>query len=74
LNEYTSKGFDCPMTESEETFNTDAGAVKAILAPITADYASIGRASEGYKLINAVYKCPDKNKFVNILKNEYKLK
>jgi hypothetical protein len=74
LNEYTSKGFDCPRTDSEDTFNTDAGAVKAILAPITGDYASIGRASEGYKLINAVYKCPDKDKFIKILKNEYKLK
>jgi hypothetical protein len=72
LKEYTSKGFDCPKTDSEETFNTDAGGVKALLAPITADYASIGRADEGYKLINDVYKCPDKNKFIKILKANIK--
>lgn len=74
LSEYTAKGFDCPRDEDEDTFNTDAGAVKAILAPITADYESIGQAAEGYKLIDKVYKCPDEGRFVKILKNEYKLK
>lgn len=74
LKEYTDKGFECPKSDSEDTFNTDAGAVKAILGPITADYASIGMADEGYALINKVYKCVDREKFVKILKKEFKIK
>jgi len=74
LKEYTDKGFECPASDSEDTFNTDAGAVKALLAPIVWDYASIDRADEGYALIDKVYKCMDKKKFGNILRNEFKIK
>lgn len=74
LKEYTKTGFECPSTADEETFNTDAGAVKAILAAIVGDYYTIGMTDEGYGLINKVYKCPDKDKFIKILKNDYKLK
>jgi hypothetical protein len=74
LQEYTKSGFVCPSSADEETFNTDAGAVQAVLAPIVADYESIGMVNKGYELINKVYKCPDKDRFVTILKNDYKLK
>jgi len=74
LNEYTKNGFECPKSAEEETFNTDAGAVQAILAPIVADYESIGMSEKGYELINTVYTCPDKDKFIKILKQEFKLK
>lgn len=74
LKEYTKNGFECPKSAEEETFNTDAGAVQAILAPIVADYKSIGMTEKGYELINKVYTCPDKDKFIKILKQEFKLK
>ncbi len=74
LSEYTSKGFDCPAEEYEDTFNTDAGAVKALLAAIYADYHSIVQMEKGMELINKTYKCIDKKKFINILKTDYKLK
>lgn len=74
LQDYTKSGYDCPQSENDETFNTDAGAVKAILAPIVADYASIGKIEEGYEFVKNVYKCPDRDKFIKILKNDYKLK
>ncbi len=74
LSEYTKHGFDCPKTADEETFNTDAGAVQAILAAIVGDYETIGMTDKGYELINKVYKCPDKDKFIKILKNDYHLK
>ncbi|RPI15638.1 MAG: hypothetical protein EHM58_13710 [Ignavibacteriae bacterium] len=74
LKEYTSAGFECPKDASDDTFNTDAGAVKALLAPIVADYFSIGRTEEGYDRIKKVYKCPDRDNFIKILKNEFKLK
>ncbi|MGA2668269.1 MAG: hypothetical protein ABSF32_05065 [Ignavibacteria bacterium] len=74
LKQYTTSGFDCPANVNDDTFNTDAGAVKALLAPIVADYQSIGKTNEGYDLINKVYKCPDSDKFIKTLKNEYKLK
>jgi hypothetical protein len=74
LKEYTKNGFECPANEDEETFNTDAGAVQAILAPIVADYESIGMTEKGYELINKIYTCPDKNKFIKILKQDFKLK
>lgn len=72
LKTYTDTGFQC-MEINEDTFNTDAGAVKAILAAITAEYYTLGEAEKGYELIDAVYKCPDKEKFVQILKNDFKL-
>lgn len=74
LEEYTSKGFDCPAAEDEDTFNTDAGSVKTILAAITADYFSIGETEKGYELIDKVYKCVDKDKFKKILKEDFQLK
>jgi hypothetical protein len=72
LNEY--KSFDCPKDANEDTFNTDAGAVKALLAPILADYFSIGRSEEGYNFIKSFYKCTDRDNFIKILKNDFKLK
>ena len=74
LKEYTKNGFECPISADEETFNTDAGAVQAILAPIAADYESIDMVEKGYELIDKVYTCPDKDKFIKILKQDYKLK
>lgn len=74
LDEITKESFECPATEDEDTFNTDAGSIKTILAAIVADYYSIGKVEKGYDLINKVYKCSDKNKFVKILKEDFKLK
>jgi len=74
LKDYIKTGFDCPRGENDDTFNTDAGAVKAILAPIVADYQSIGRTDEGYDYVKKIYKCPDRDKFIKILKTDYKLK
>lgn len=72
LKPYTDTGFQC-MQADEDTFNTDAGAVKAILAAITAEYHTLGNAQEGYKLIDKIYSCPDKDKFIQILKTDFKL-
>lgn len=74
LKTYTDAGFSCPENDTADTFNTDAGAVKAILAPVVADYYNLGEVQTGYKFIESVYKCPDKDKFIQILQNEYKLK
>lgn len=73
LKEFIKIKFEC-MGKDEDTFNTDAGSVKTILAAITACYHSIGEVKKGYELIDKSYKCPDKDKFVKILKDEYKLK
>jgi hypothetical protein len=72
LNDY--KNFECPKDANEDTFNTDAGAVKALLAPIVADYFSIGRTEDGYNFIKSFYKCVDRDNFIKILKNDFKLK
>ncbi len=74
LNEFIKEGFACPETEDEDTFNTDAGSVKTILAAIAADYYSLGQAERGYELIEKVYKCIDKDKFIKILQEDFKLK
>ena len=74
LDDIIKEGFECPSTEDEDTFNTDAGSVKTVLAAIVADYNSIGKVEKGYDLVNKVYKCSDKNKFVKILKEDFKLK
>ena len=66
--------FECPENDTTDTFNTDAGAVKAILAPIVADYHSLGDVEKGYSYVDLIYKCPDKEKFIKILQNDYKLK
>lgn len=74
LKQYTEKGFSCPETDTSETFNTDAGAVKAILAPMVMDYYNLGEVKTGYDFVISVYKCPDRNNFIELLQNEYKLK
>jgi hypothetical protein len=73
LKEFTKTGFEC-LGKEDDTFNTDAGSVKTILAAITACYHSVGEVKKGYELIDKTYKCPDKDKFVKILKDEFKLK
>ena len=73
LKEFTDNGFNC-YGINDDTFNTDAGSVKTILAGITACYQSIGEAKKGYELIDKTYKCPDKDKFVKILRDEFKIK
>jgi hypothetical protein len=74
LNEVVKEGFECPAKDGDDTFNTDAGTMKVILAAIVADYYSIGDVDKGYELIDKVYKCPDKDSFKNILKKDFKLK
>jgi hypothetical protein len=73
LTEFTKTGFEC-LGINDDTFNTEAGSVKTILAAITACYYSIGEVKKGYELIDKTYRCPDKDKFVKILKDEFKLK
>ncbi len=74
LNEILKTGFDCPETDDEDTFNTDAGSVKTILAAIVADYYSLGQVERGYDLVKKVYKCKDIDKYIKILKEDFKLK
>jgi hypothetical protein len=74
VREFVNTGYQCPKSDTEDTFNTDAGTFKIMLAPIVADYQSIGKIKEGYDFINKMYKCPDKEKFIRILKTDYKLK
>jgi hypothetical protein len=74
LKPYLTKGFDCPKTENEDVFNTDAGAVQAILAAITANYYYIGETEKGYDYIDEVYNCPGKKKFIRALKQDFKIK
>jgi hypothetical protein len=74
LKDFTIPGFECPQTADEDTFNTDAGAVKAILAPIVADYYNLDDVEAGYDYVRKIYKCKDVNKFIKILQNDYKLK
>ena len=74
LNEILKTGFECPETDDEDTFNTDAGSVKTILAAIVADYYSLGQVERGYDLVKKVYKCKDIDKYIKILKEDFKLK
>jgi hypothetical protein len=76
LKKYLNKGFDCAkkVNGKYDVFNTDAGAVQALLAAIIADYHSIGRVQKGYDYTDDVYNCPDKNEFIRVLKKEFKLK
>jgi hypothetical protein len=74
LNEILKNGFECPETDDEDTFNTDAGSVKTILAAIVADYYSLGQVERGYDLVKKVYKCKDIDKYIKILKEDFKLK
>jgi len=76
LKKYLSKGFKCAkkVNGKYEVFNTDAGAVQAILAAIIADYQSIGKSEKGYDYVDNVYSCPDKSEFIKVLKKDFKLK
>lgn len=73
LQVYLDSNYQCEP-EGTETFNTDAGSVKTILAAITADYSTLGEAYKGYELIEQTYKCPDKDAFIKTLKEDYQLK
>lgn len=73
LKEFTDKGFEC-YGKDDDTFNTDAGSVKTILAAITACYHILGETDKGYELIKKTYNCPDRDKYIKILKEEFKLK
>ena len=73
LKTYFDTGFKC-MEINEDTFNTDAGAVKTMLAAIVADYYLLGEVNKGYDLVDSFYKCPDKDKYREILQNDFKLK
>jgi len=74
LKEDFPKGFDCPKKAGDETFNTDAGSVKAYLAAIMEDYYNLGKVLEGYSYIEKVYQCPDARNFIYSLKDDYGLK
>jgi len=73
LKTFLDSKYKCEA-EGEETFNTDAGSVKTLLAAITADYYTLGEVEKGYELINKTYPCTDRDKFIKILKEDYKLK
>jgi hypothetical protein len=73
LKEFLDSNYKCEA-EGDETFNTDAGSVKTILAAITADYFTLGEVYKGYELIDKVYPCPDKDAFIQTLKEDYKLR
>jgi hypothetical protein len=73
LKEFTDKGFEC-MGIDDDTFNTDAGSVKTILSAIVADYKVLGEVSKGYDFVKSAYKCADRDKFIKILRDEFKLK
>jgi len=73
LKEFLDSNYKCEA-EGDETFNTDAGSVKTILAAITADYFTMGEVYKGYELIDKAYPCPDKDKFIQTLKEDYKLR
>lgn len=74
VQDFVTKGYECPQNDTDDTFNTDAGSLKTMLAPIVADYHSIGKVQEGYDYIDKMYKCSDKEKYKDILKNEFKFK
>lgn len=74
LQPYMDTGYACQSTIDEDTFNTDAGAVKAILAPIVMDYFILGEVNSGYEYVNSVYKCIDRNEFMDTLRTVYQLK
>lgn len=73
LQVFLDSNYQC-APEGEDGFNTDAGSVKTLLAAITANYYNLGEVNKGYELIDKVYPCSDKESFVKILKEDYKLK
>ncbi|CAN5446487.1 hypothetical protein BH10BAC5_BH10BAC5_15040 [soil metagenome] len=60
--------------DGADTFNSPAGSLKTILAAIAADYQSLGETQKGYDLIDKLYTCPDKEAYIAILKNDFKIK
>lgn len=60
--------------DGTDTFNTPAGTLKTILAAIVADYQTLGELDKGYELLNKNYNCADKEAYINILKNDFKLR
>ncbi|MCE1165259.1 MAG: hypothetical protein LWX07_07645 [Bacteroidetes bacterium] len=74
LDELVKGGFECPAEDGEDTFNTEAGSVKTLLAAIVADYYSLGEVNKGYELVDKVYKCVDRESYKKILINDFKLK
>lgn len=73
LSKYKNSGIKCPAA-GEDTFNTEAGTMKAILAPLVLDYYNLGEVQKGYDIVNETYTCPDKGAFTDTLKVVYKLK
>jgi hypothetical protein len=73
LQVFVDSNYQC-APEGDDGFNSDAGSVKTLLAAITANYYTIGEVYKGYELIDKVYQCSDKENFVKILKEDYKLK
>lgn len=73
LQVFVDSNYQC-QPDGDDTFNSDAGSVKTLLAAITANYYTLGEVYKGYELIDKVYQCPDKDSFVKILKEDYKLK
>ena len=65
--------YDCPEKE-DEYWGSNAGELQGFLAAIVFDYASINEASKGYEMIDEYYKCPNKEKFKELLRNTYNLK
>jgi hypothetical protein len=64
----------CPKTADEDTFNTPAGTLKTILAAIAVSYSFIGESEKGLEAVRTFYTCPDKDKFISTLENDYKVK
>lgn len=73
LQVFLDSNYKCE-SEGDDTFNTDAGSVKTLLAAITANYYTLGEVYKGYDLIESTYPCPDKEAFIKILKEDYKLR
>lgn len=73
LKVFLDSNYKCEA-EGEETFNTDAGSVKTILAAITANYFTLGEVYKGYEIIDKAYPCADKDSFIKSLKEDYKLR
>ena len=65
--------YECPENEDEYRVSI-AGELQGFLAAIVFGYASVNEVSKGYDLIDAYYKCPNKEKFKELLRNTYNLK
>jgi hypothetical protein len=65
--------YECPEKEDEYRVS-NAGELQSFLAAIVFGYASVNEVSKGYDLIEEYYKCPNKEKFKELLRNTYNLK